>query len=118
MTRGGNRRLERINHLIREEISEYLQRDLNDPRIAGLVSVTDVETTADLAHAKVYISVLGEPAGAASTLASLQGAAGYIRSRLASRLSTRTVPKLDFRLDDSLERGARILELLREVSPS
>ncbi len=115
---GGKRRVERINHLIRDELSEMLRRELNDPRIAGLVSITEVETTNDLSLAKVFVSVLGEPAEREATLRTLTHAAGFFRSLLAERLPTRTVPQLDFRLDDSIERGDRILRLMREVQSS
>ena len=115
-SRGGSHRLERVNHLIRDEISQYLRRDVNDPRIVGLVSITEVETTADLSHAKVFVSVLGEPEQQRLTIATLNGAAGFIRSQLAARFTARTAPRLDFRLDDSIERGDRILRLMREVA--
>src|SRR5436305_11871626 len=113
--RGGRRRMERVNHALREELSRLIQRELKDPRVAGLVSVTDVETASDLSQAKVYVSVLGEPEERAETLKTLAHAAGFFRSMLAERMSTRTVPQLDFRLDDSLERGDRILRLMREA---
>ena len=115
---GSRRRMARINHLIREELSEMLQRGLNDPRVAraGLVSITDVETAPDLSAARVWVSVLGEPADRQATLRALTHAAGFFRSQLASRLTTRTVPQLDFRMDESMERGDRLLQMIRETS--
>ncbi len=106
------RRTDRINELFREEISELLLRHVKDPRISGLITITAVENSEDMRHAKVYISVLGTEEERTSALAGLQAAAGFIRHELVERLSLRRVPELSFIRDDSIERGAHVLELL------
>lgn len=111
----GSRRVERINELLKEEISDLIGRELKDPRLRGLVSVTGVETSPGLEHARVYVSVLGEAEERQQTLAALHHASGFFRRALAERLKLRQIPELAFRFDDSLERGDRILRLLREA---
>jgi len=110
------RRIERVNELLRAEISELVQRHLKDPRLGSLVSVTEVVTSPDLRHAKVFISVLGTPEERAEAVKGLEAAAGFLRHELASRLDLRHIPVLSFREDASIERGARVLQLLKEVS--
>jgi ribosome-binding factor A len=112
-----SRRTERLNDQLREEISDLLQRELRDPRIGGLVSITEVDVAPDLSHAKVFVSVLGTPEEKASTLAALHAAAGFVRRELRRRLTIRRMPELTFLPDDSMERGARILSLLDETRP-
>lgn len=104
-------RQRRVAELIKAEVSHILQHEVSDPRI-GFVTVTDVEVTPDLREARVYISVLGDPDRAKESLAGLQSAAKYIRGLLGRRVDLRVVPQLSFSLDRSLERGARVLELL------
>ncbi len=108
------RRTERINELLRDEISELIQRQLKDPRLAGMVTVTEVVTAPDLSTAKVYVSVMGSDEEKQSSLQTLRHAAGFFHRKLL-RLRMRRVPELDFRLDVSLERGDRVLGLLREL---
>ncbi|MCL2141230.1 MAG: 30S ribosome-binding factor RbfA [Dehalococcoidia bacterium] len=108
-------RIARLNSLIREELSELLLREAKDPRLSGLISFTHVEVAADIKHAKVYVSVLGEKEEKEKVLKSLISAAGFLRSELAKNLRLRHTPDLDFILDDSIETGARILELLDKV---
>jgi ribosome-binding factor A len=110
-----SRRIERINDLLRSELSELIGRTLKDPRVAGLVSLTEVETSADLRHARVFVSVFGTDEERASTLTALRSAAGFLRREIAHRVTFRTVPELDFQLDTSLEQGDRILRLLKQV---
>jgi len=107
-------RAERLAELIRAEASEIIQRGLNDPRI-GFVSITDVVVSHDLRHAKIYVSVLGDDEVKQRTMEGLARATGHIRSELGARLAVRFVPGILFRLDESIERGARITTLLREV---
>ncbi len=106
------RRTERINDLLREEISDLLHREVKDPRVAGLVTITGVDVSPDLCRAKVFVSVMGTDAEKASTLQALETAAHFLQRELRKRLTMRRVPELDFVSDDSLERGARILALL------
>ncbi|GBD30522.1 Ribosome-binding factor A [bacterium HR32] len=110
-------RVEKLREFIREEVSEILQRGAKDPRI-GFVSVTDVELSSDLRHAKVYVSVLGSEQERARTMEALQHAVGFVRSELAKRLRTYHTPEIQFRLDTSIERGTRVLQLLRELEGS
>jgi len=109
-------RPERVAHLMRREIAEILQRRLRDPRITAMVSVTDVEVTHDLSMAQVFVSVMPEGPERDRSLAALQSAAGFVRHELAPRLGLREVPQLRFVLDTSIERGARVEDLLRRIN--
>ncbi len=108
------KRLDRVNQLIKEEISLLLQRELKDPRL-GFVSVTEVETSKDLRLAKVFVSVLGDDAQWKSSLAALESAKGFIRNWLRDHLEMRATPVLDFRADRSREHAARIQSLLKQI---
>jgi ribosome-binding factor A len=109
------RRPERVEQFIMEELGQILQREVRDPRI-GFVSVTDVEVSADLRHARVFVSVLGDADAKAATMDGLRSALGYIRRELGSRLQMRYTPEIAFKLDESIERGARVNKLLGEVA--
>jgi ribosome-binding factor A len=113
-----SRRILRLNDAIREELAELLRRDLRDPRLSALISITEVDTSPDLALAHVYISVLGSDAETTDALRALRHAAGYLKREIGDRLRLRRVPNLDFRLDPSLARGARVMELLRGIEQS
>ncbi|MBI3998550.1 MAG: 30S ribosome-binding factor RbfA [Armatimonadetes bacterium] len=108
-------RAERLAEVIRAETSAIVQRDLKDPRI-GFVSVTDVVVSPDLRRAKIYVSVLGDDDVKRRTMEGLIHATGHIRSELGGRLGIRFVPEILFRLDESIERGTRIVSILREVA--
>ncbi|HEY7648632.1 MAG TPA: 30S ribosome-binding factor RbfA [Methylomirabilota bacterium] len=108
------KRLDRVNQLIREEISLLLQRELKDPRL-GFVTVTHVETSPDLRIAKVFVSVLGDEAQWTASLTALASARGFVRNWLRQHLDLRQTPELDFRADRSMEHAARIQELLRQL---
>ena len=110
------RRTERVNELLREEISELLRRRVKDPRVSGLVTVTAVEVTADLGHARVFVSVLGSDEERSETFRALDSAAPFLRRQLSQRLTLRRTPGLIFQRDDSLQRGAHVLTLLDEVA--
>jgi ribosome-binding factor A len=107
-------RQRRVQELLVQEISSIIRRDLKDPRI-GFVTITDAEITPDLRHAKVFYSVLGKPEERAETGKALARAAGFIRSEFARRAQMRYVPDLRFEYDPSVERGARISQLLAQV---
>ena len=107
-------RLARLRELFKIEDSAILQREMKDPRI-GFVSVTDVELSADLRHAKVFVSILGDAAAKAETMATLGNAQGFVRRELARRIRLRYIPAVHFRLDESIERGVRVQHLLRHV---
>ena len=109
------KRLDRVNQLIKEEISLVLQRELKDPRL-GFITVTEVETANDLRLAKVFVSVLGDEGKWASSLAALKSARGFIRHWLRGHLDLRVTPELDFRPDRSMVHGARIQELLKQLN--
>jgi ribosome-binding factor A len=108
------KRLDRVNQLIKEEVSTLLQRELKDPRL-GFVTVTEVATAKDLSRAKVFVSVLGNEAQWAASLAALASARGFIRNWLRHHLELRVTPELDFRPDHSMEHAARIQALLRHL---
>lgn len=108
------RRLERINALLRNEISAVLASELTDPRLVSMVSVTEVDCGRDLSHARVFVSILGAQYQKKSTLAALQSSAGFVQRTLRSRVDLRAVPTLDFRLDESIELGTELLEKIRD----
>ncbi|MBI4328882.1 MAG: 30S ribosome-binding factor RbfA [Chloroflexi bacterium] len=109
-----SRRIERLNQLLRERLSELLLRETKDPRISGLVSITSVEVSADLQHARVHISILGEEEEKKATMEGLRSAAGFLRRGLED-LSLRHIPTLTFLQDDSIAEGDRMLRLIRDV---
>jgi ribosome-binding factor A len=111
-----SRRLQRLSGLFREELSDLLLRQVKDPRLAQFVTITRVDITPDLRHARVYVSVMGSQEEKTSTLEGLAAAAHYLRRELNSRLSLRRIPQLSFRRDDSLEQGARVLDLLKDIA--
>jgi ribosome-binding factor A len=109
-------RIERVNSLIRQEISDLIQHQAKDPRLSRLVSVTEVSTSADLKYARVFISGICSREERKETLSVLAAAAGFLRNELAHRLRLRHIPELDFRWDDSIEKGAHLLELIDRVA--
>lgn len=115
MSGESSRRIERVNELLREEVSYLIRRELKDPRLAGLISVTAVEAVPDLSFARVHVSVMGDEEQKKASLQTLHRAAGFFRRRLTERMHIRRVPDLAFQLDPSIERGARILSILREI---
>jgi ribosome-binding factor A len=106
-----SQRTERLDELLRQEIGAMLEREIADPRI-GFATVTEVETTPDLRHARVWISVIGGATERETTIAGLEHAMVFIRRELGTRLRIRRIPELHVRLDDSIERGTRVLRLL------
>jgi len=111
-------RVERVNSLLRQELSELLCRETKDPSLSGMISITAVETAPDLKYAKIFVSSLGGVAEKDEVLNGLLRASGFLRSELAKKLDLRFVPELDFRWDESIEHGTRILGLLEKVKPS
>jgi ribosome-binding factor A len=109
------RRTERLNELLREELSELL-RSLKDPRLDGaMITITEVDVAPDLRRATVYVSFLGEN-DRDGVLAALNGANRHLHTQLLHRLAVRRVPDFTFRFDPSIERGARLATLIQEVS--
>ena len=109
-----SQRTERVDELLRQEIGALLAKEIADRRI-GFATITDVETSPDLRHAKVWVSVIGGKADRDETLRALQQSMGYVRHELGRRLRIRRIPELHVRLDDSAERGTRLLHLLNEL---
>jgi ribosome-binding factor A len=109
-----SRRTERVGNVIQRELSQFILRELNDPRL-GFLTLSGVETSPDLGLATVSVSVMGEEDARAETLEALNEFAPRMRSHLAKRLHTRTVPKLVFTLDRNLDHGFRIDSLLRDI---
>ena len=110
-----NRRPERVAEAIREEVTTFLAEDARDPRLVGLVTVTGVDVTRDLRHAKVYVSVMGSDDDRRATMQGLESATGHLRSRIGRALRLRAAPEIAFRYDDSISRAARIDALLAEI---
>ena len=115
--------MRRVDEAIRQVIGDALATDLKDPRV-GFVTVTDVRTSPDLSHARVYVSVLGEhglSSDATQREASLEGlrsAHGFLQSRVASELRLKRTPALEFSYDDTTDRAMRVEEILDEIGPS
>lgn len=112
-----SRRMDRVNGLLRQEISRVLSTELRDPRLSLLVSVTQVVASGDLRHARVLVSVMGGPPEKREALDALKSAAGYIHRSMRRSVALKNVPSLEFHLDDSIERGAEVLDLIKAVSP-
>lgn len=111
-----NPRLGRIDEEYKKELSQIIGYELKNPNVTGLISVTKVKVTSDLKYAKVYVSILNSK-NIKDTLAGLKKSSGYIRSELAKRVNLRNTPELIFELDDSIEYGAKIDSILKEIMP-
>jgi ribosome-binding factor A len=103
--------MRRVNQVVREVVGQAIATELKDPRI-GFVTVTAVETSPDLRHARVFVSVLGTPEERAATLAGLTSSHGFLQSKLATELHMKRTPTLSFHYDESVERGMRVSKLL------
>lgn len=110
------RRIERLNEQIKRELMDLLRHDLGDPRVAN-VTLTAVETTQDLFHARIYVTTLGGEEDRNAALAGLRAASPLLRGELGRRLHIRRVPELDFTWDETLEQARRIESLLAQVRP-
>ena len=107
-------RTERIDELLRQEIGSIVSREVADPRV-GFATITKVETTPDLRHAKVWVSVIGQPKERSATIAALGRAMPFVRHQLGRNLRLKRIPDLHVELDDTAERGTRVLHLLDEL---
>lgn len=113
-------RMRRVDEALRQVISDALATELKDPRV-GFVTVTDVRTSPDLRHARVYVSVLGSGGGASDeqersdTLSGLQSAHGFLQGRIAGELRLKRTPTLEFLYDDTTDRAMRVEELIEEM---
>jgi ribosome-binding factor A len=110
-----NLRATRVGEQMKKELSDIIGRKLKDPRI-GFVTVTDVRVTGDLQQAKVYISVLGDEEQRQNTLKGLEKAKGFIRSEIGQRIRLRKTPEIFFEIDETIEYGSRIEQLIRQIS--
>lgn len=112
-----NRRVARVAELIKREVSLMLLSGIKDDRVgAGMVSVTDVDVSGDLQHAKIFVSIYGTDAAKAETMAGLKSATGFVRSELGQRIRLRRTPEVLFLEDKSLERGDKVLSLINRLS--
>lgn len=111
-----NRRVSRVAELIKREVSQMLLNGIKDDRVGtGMVSITDVDVSGDLQHAKIYVSIYGTEEAKAETMAGLKSATGYVRSELGARVRLRRTPEVVFIQDRSLERGSKVLSLLNQI---
>lgn len=111
-----NRRVSRVAELIKREVSQMLLNGIKDDRVGtGMVSVTDVDVSGDLQHAKIFVSIYGTDEAKAETMAGLKSATGYVRSELGARVRLRRTPEVLFVEDLSIERGTKVLSLLNKL---
>ena len=109
------RRVERVNGVLREEISGLIASQLNDPRLRGIISITQVSATSDLRSARVYVSVMGSEEVRQQALSGIQSSASYLRRELRSRVSLRYVPFLTFVLDDAMLEANRLMRIIDDL---
>lgn len=111
-----SRRVSRVSELIKREVSQMLLNGIKDDRVGtGMVSVTDVDVSGDLQHAKIYVSIYGTEEAKKETMAGLKSATGYVRSELGARMRLRRTPEVVFIEDRSIERGTKVLTLLNQL---
>lgn len=112
-----SRRIARVASLIKREVSQMLMSGIKDDRVGtGMVSITDVDVSGDLQHAKIFVSIYGTEAARAETMAGLQAATSYVRSELGQRIRLRRTPEILFKEDRSVERGSQVLTLINRLS--
>ena len=116
MPNRNNNRIGRIDEEYRKELSQIISYDLKNPNVTGMISVTKVKVTTDLKYAKIYVSILNSK-NIKETMDGLKKSSGFIRSELAKRINLRNTPELIFEIDDSIEYGAKIDSLLKEILP-
>lgn len=109
------RRIERVNSLLVEVIAEVVMREVKDPRIPGLITITRVETSPDLRQAKVFFSIIGSEKEKKTALQVLQEAAGFISLTASKKVVLRFFPQLTFKIDDTIEKHQRIDDLLKKI---
>ena len=112
-----SRRIDRVNELLRAEISNLLAREIKDPRVAGIISITEVVASSDLRSARVYVSVMGAEIKRQAAMDGIRSAASFLRRELRDRVNLKHTPHLTFVLDDSIEEGDRVLRLLEDRTP-
>jgi ribosome-binding factor A len=110
-----SRRIERVNELLRQEISLLLARQIKDPRLQGVISITRVNTSSDFRAAEVFLSVMGDPEAKLSAIKAIRSASSFLRRELRPRLTLRHTPFLTFSLDESLEEAGHLLEIMNSI---
>ena len=116
MPNKNNTRFNRVDEELKKQVSSIIMNDIKDPHLTGLISVTKAKVTPDLKYAKVYVSILNAN-NTKQDLAILKKSAGLTRSLLAKRMNLRITPEIIFELDDSMEYGAKIDSILKEIMP-
>ena len=114
MQKGNNNKLNRIDEELKKELSHIISYELKNPKVTGLISVTDVKTTPDLKYAKVFVSILNAK-NTKATLANLKKSAGFIRTQIAKKVNLRVTPEFVFVLDETMEYGAKIDSILNDI---
>ena len=114
MQMGNNNKLNRIDEELKKELSHIISYELKNPKVTGLISVTDVKTTPDLKYAKVFVSILNAK-NTKATLANLKKSAGFIRTQIAKKVNLRVTPEFVFVLDETMEYGAKIDSILNDI---
>ena len=112
-----SRRIDRVNELLRAEISNLLAREIKDPRVAGVISITEVVASSDMRSARVYVSVMGAESKRQAAMDGIRSAASFLRRELRDRVNLKHTPHLSFVLDDSIEEGERVLRLIEGQTP-
>lgn len=110
------RRQQRVAGEIKRRASQFIREELKDPRL-GFLTITDVEVNSDLTHARLFVSVMGDEAEQRNTMEALRRARGLVKRDIGDWLRLRTVPEITFEEDHSIERGTRILQLIRDLEP-
>ncbi len=114
-----SRRVEKVSSLIKREISQMLISGIKDDRVgSGLVSITDVDMSGDLQHAKVFVSIYGTKKAQEETMAGLTACTGYVRRSLGQKIRLRHTPEIHFIQDSSLEKGDQLIQLIDQINPS
>jgi len=110
------RRVARVAEVIRREVSQLLMNGIKDDRVGvGMVSITDVDVSGDLQHARIFVSIYGTPEAQAETMLGLKSATPFVRREIGHRLQLRRTPEITFWQDDSIERGSRVVALLAQL---
>lgn len=109
-------RVDRVRKTLMKELSDILQKDVRDPRIEGVISITDIDLASDFALAKVYVSIYGIEEHQKTVMEALNASAPRMRKEIGKRIRLRNTPELKFYIDNSLERGSKITDLINKIS--
>ncbi|MBE9222491.1 30S ribosome-binding factor RbfA [Cyanobacterium stanieri LEGE 03274] len=113
-----SRRIEKVSSLIKREVSQMLINGIKDDRVgAGMVSITHVEVSGDLQHAKIFVSIYGTPEAKRETMEGLKACTPFVRRSLGQKISLRHTPEIRFREDASLEKGDQLIQLINRITP-